>query len=181
MGRVERVPPILGAYEWWDSLHSAHPTHSVHPAPCTLAPRSPLLPMPTLIIVDVQNDFCPGGALAVPEGDRIVPLINSLQPRYELVVATQDWHPADHGSFAASHPGRSPGELIELAGLPQILWPVHCVQGTPGGVPSRLESRPGRRGPSARARIRRSTATAAFSTTAVAPRPASANISADRA
>ncbi len=88
--------------------------------------------MPTLIIVDVQNDFCPGGALAVPEGDRIVPLINSLQPRYELVVATQDWHPADHGSFAASHPGRSPGELIELAGLPQILWPVHCVQGTPG-------------------------------------------------
>ena len=88
--------------------------------------------MPTLIIVDVQNDFCPGGALAVPEGDQVVPLINSLQPRYDLVVATQDWHPADHGSFAANHPGRSPGELIELAGLPQVLWPVHCVQDTPG-------------------------------------------------
>ena len=88
--------------------------------------------MPTLIIVDVQNDFCPGGALAVPEGDQIVPLINSLQLRYDLVVATQDWHPADHGSFAANHPGRSPGELIELAGLPQVLWPVHCVQDTPG-------------------------------------------------
>ncbi|MGO9109649.1 MAG: bifunctional nicotinamidase/pyrazinamidase [Thermoguttaceae bacterium] len=88
--------------------------------------------MPALIIVDVQNDFCPGGALAVPEGDQIVPLINRLQPRYDLVVATQDWHPADHGSFAANHPGRAPGETIELAGLPQILWPVHCVQGTSG-------------------------------------------------
>lgn len=88
--------------------------------------------MPALIIVDVQNDFCPGGALAVPAGDQIVPLINRLQARYDLVVATQDWHPADHGSFAVNHPGRAPGEMIELAGLPQILWPVHCVQGTPG-------------------------------------------------
>ncbi len=87
--------------------------------------------MTALIIVDVQNDFCPGGALAVPDGDQIVPLINHIQPRYDLVVATQDWHPADHGSFAANHPGRTPGEMIELAGLPQILWPVHCVQGTP--------------------------------------------------
>ncbi len=88
--------------------------------------------MPALIIVDVQNDFCPGGALAVPEGDRIVPPINRIQPQYDLVVATQDWHPADHGSFAANHPGRKPGEIVELAGLPQILWPVHCVQGTRG-------------------------------------------------
>ncbi len=88
--------------------------------------------MPALIIVDVQNDFCPGGAIAVPEGDQIVPLINRLQPAYDLVVATQDWHPADHGSFAANHPGRIPGEMIELGGLPQILWPLHCVQGTPG-------------------------------------------------
>ncbi len=88
--------------------------------------------MPALIIVDVQNDFCPGGALAVPGGDQVVPLINRLQPRYDLVVATQDWHPADHGSFAVNHPGRTPGERIELAGLPQVLWPVHCVQGTPG-------------------------------------------------
>ena len=68
----------------------------------------------------------------MPEGNQIVPLINSLQLRYDLVVATQDWHPADHGSFAANHPGRAPGELIELAGLPQVLWPVHCVQDTPG-------------------------------------------------
>jgi nicotinamidase/pyrazinamidase len=89
-------------------------------------------PAKALIIVDVQNDFCPGGALAVPEGDQVVAVINRLQPEFDLVVATQDWHPADHGSFAANHPGRSPGEQIELAGLPQILWPVHCVQGTSG-------------------------------------------------
>ena len=88
--------------------------------------------MKALIIVDVQNDFCPGGTLPVPEGDRVVEVINRIQPGFDLVVATQDWHPADHGSFAANHPGRRPGEQIELAGLPQILWPVHCVQGTPG-------------------------------------------------
>jgi len=90
--------------------------------------------MKALIIADVQNDFCPGGALAVPEGDRVVSVINRIQPLLELVVATQDWHPIDHGSFAANHPGRSPGEQIELAGLPQILWPVHCVQNTPGAA-----------------------------------------------
>jgi nicotinamidase/pyrazinamidase len=88
--------------------------------------------MKALIIVDVQNDFCPGGALPVPEGDRVVAFINRIQPGYDLLVATQDWHPAEHGSFAANHPGHCPGEQIELAGLPQILWPVHCVQGTPG-------------------------------------------------
>ena len=88
--------------------------------------------MNALIIVDVQNDFCPGGVLAVREGDQIVPVINRLQPRFDLIVATQDWHPANHGSFAANHPGRQPGEVIELAGLPQTLWPVHCVQGTRG-------------------------------------------------
>jgi nicotinamidase/pyrazinamidase len=81
-----------------------------------------------LIITDVQIDFCPGGALPVPEGDRIVPLVNRLQPCFDLVVATQDWHPADHRSFAANHPGRRVGDRITLAGLPQILWPVHCVQ-----------------------------------------------------
>jgi nicotinamidase/pyrazinamidase len=90
--------------------------------------------MTTLILVDIQNDFCPGGALAVPEGDAIVPLVNRLQAGYDLVVATQDWHPANHGSFAANHPGRKIGEQIELAGLPQILWPVHCVQNTPGAA-----------------------------------------------
>jgi nicotinamidase/pyrazinamidase len=85
-----------------------------------------------LMIVDVQNDFCPGGALPVHEGDQVVPVINRMQPQFELVVATQDWHPAEHGSFAANHPGRSPGEQIELAELPQVLWPVHCVEDTPG-------------------------------------------------
>jgi nicotinamidase/pyrazinamidase len=85
-----------------------------------------------LVIVDLQNDFCPGGALAVPEGDRVIPLINRIQSRFDRVVATQDWHPPGHLSFAASHPGRSPGEVIELAGLEQVLWPVHCVQDAPG-------------------------------------------------
>ena len=88
--------------------------------------------MKALIIADVQNDFCPGGPLAVPEGDLVIPVINRLQPHFDLVVAMQDWHPADHGSFAANHPGRAVGEVIELGGLTQILWPVHCVQDTPG-------------------------------------------------
>jgi nicotinamidase/pyrazinamidase len=88
--------------------------------------------MNALVIVDVQNDFCPGGTLAVPEGDQVVPAINRLQPHFNLVVATQDWHPANHGSFAANHPGHTPGDVIDLHGLRQILWPVHCVQDTPG-------------------------------------------------
>jgi len=88
--------------------------------------------MKALILVDIQNDFVPGGALPVPEGDQIVSLANRLQQHFDLVIATQDWHPANHGSFAANHPGRKPGELIELNGLPQILWPTHCVQGTHG-------------------------------------------------
>jgi nicotinamidase/pyrazinamidase len=90
--------------------------------------------MKTLVLVDIQNDFLPGGALAVPEGDRIVPVVNALQPDFDLVVATQDWHPAGHGSFAASHPGRKPFEQIDLNGLPQTLWPVHCVQNTGGAL-----------------------------------------------
>jgi nicotinamidase/pyrazinamidase len=85
-----------------------------------------------LIIVDVQNDFLPGGALPVPQGDEIIPVANELQREFELVVATQDWHPADHGSFAANHPGRKPGDRIMLDGIEQILWPVHCVQNTHG-------------------------------------------------
>lgn len=88
--------------------------------------------MKALIIVDVQNDFCPGGALAVRDGDQVVPVINRIQPAFDLVVATQDWHPADHGSFAANHPGKQPGDPIDLAGAPQTLWPVHCVQHTRG-------------------------------------------------
>jgi len=99
-----------------------------------------------LVLVDLQNDFLPGGALAVPEGDRVIPLANELQKHFELVAATQDWHPADHGSFAASHPGRKVGEVIDLHGLPQILWPVHCVQNTPGAelAPGVDQSRIGR-------------------------------------
>lgn len=85
-----------------------------------------------LILVDIQNDFCPGGALAVPDGDAVVQIANRLQPLFEVVVATQDWHPPDHVSFAANHPGRKPGEVISLDGAPQVLWPAHCVQGSPG-------------------------------------------------
>lgn len=88
--------------------------------------------MRALILVDLQNDFLPGGPLAVPHGDEVIPVANRVAQRFDLVVATQDWHPADHASFAAQHEGREPGEVIELDGLEQILWPVHCVQGTPG-------------------------------------------------
>jgi len=85
-----------------------------------------------LLLVDVQNDFMPGGALAVSDGDKIVPVLNRLLPKFERVLATQDWHPANHGSFAANHPGHKPGEVIGLNGLQQILWPVHCVQNSRG-------------------------------------------------
>ena len=88
--------------------------------------------MNALILVDIQNDFVPGGALPVPQGDKIVPIVNRLQQHFDLVVATQDWHPATHGSFAANHPNKKPGEVIQLNGLDQILWPVHCVQNTSG-------------------------------------------------
>jgi nicotinamidase/pyrazinamidase len=85
-----------------------------------------------LILVDLQNDFLPGGALAVPEGDAVIPVANQLQAEFPLVVATQDWHPANHGSFAINHPGKRVFDQIDLNGLPQTLWPVHCVQGTTG-------------------------------------------------
>lgn len=88
--------------------------------------------MKALLVIDIQNDFLPGGTLAVSGSDRVIPLINELMPSYELVVATQDWHPKDHGSFAANHEGRSPGEVVDLDGLDQILWPVHCVAGSEG-------------------------------------------------
>ncbi|MFT7641271.1 MAG: nicotinamidase/pyrazinamidase [Pirellulaceae bacterium] len=87
--------------------------------------------MKALIVVDVQNDFLPGGSLAVGSGDQVVSVINRLMPEFPLVVATQDWHPANHGSFAANH-GKDPGGTIMLDGLEQILWPVHCVQGSAG-------------------------------------------------
>jgi len=88
--------------------------------------------MKTLVIIDVQNDFIPGGSLAVPEGDQIVVLINKLQEEFDLVIATQDWHPRDHSSFAANHPGKSEFEKIEIHGQEQVLWPVHCVQNSDG-------------------------------------------------
>jgi len=85
-----------------------------------------------LLVVDVQNDFCPEGRLAVPRGHEIVPLVNALAARFRHVVLTQDWHPPGHLSFASAHPGRKPYETIEVSYGPQILWPDHCVQGTPG-------------------------------------------------
>ena len=85
-----------------------------------------------LILVDLQNDFCPGGALAVPEGDQVIAIANRMQKHFDLVLATQDWHPANHGSFAQNHEGKKPGDVIDLNGLQQTLWPVHCVQDSPG-------------------------------------------------
>lgn len=88
--------------------------------------------MRALILVDLQNDFCPGGTLAVARGDETIAVANRLMPHFSTVVATQDWHPREHGSFAANHPGKHPGEMIDLHGQLQVLWPEHCVQGTPG-------------------------------------------------
>jgi nicotinamidase/pyrazinamidase len=87
-----------------------------------------------LLVVDIQNDFCPGGALSVPHGDEVVAPINGLAQRFQHVVLTQDWHPAGHHSFASSHPGRKPYETISVSYGPQILWPDHCIQGTPGAA-----------------------------------------------
>jgi nicotinamidase/pyrazinamidase len=86
----------------------------------------------TLIVVDVQNDFCPGGALAVPHGNEVVAIVNRLAARFRHVVLTQDWHPRGHLSFASSHPGKKPFETVVVSYGPQVLWPDHCVQGTPG-------------------------------------------------
>ena len=127
-----------------------------------------------LLIVDVQNDFCPGGALAVPHGDQIVPAVNRLAAEFAHVVLTQDWHPRGHASFASSHPGKQPFDTIDVPYGQQILWPDHCVQGTRGAdVSSRS------RGPACRARAekglqnRRSIPTRRFSRTTVARRPVS--------
>ena len=85
-----------------------------------------------LILVDIQNDFLPGGSLAVPDGDAVIPVANALMGRFPVVVATQDWHPAGHSSFASAYPGRKPGDVIFMGGTDQALWPDHCVEGTPG-------------------------------------------------
>lgn len=88
--------------------------------------------MRALILVDLQYDFCPGGALAVAHGDETIPVAAQLMPAFSMVVATQDWHPPDHKSFAVNHAGKQPYDRIDLEGLPQVLWPAHCVQGTRG-------------------------------------------------
>lgn len=88
--------------------------------------------MHALIVIDVQTDFCPGGALAVAGGDEIVQPINALMAEVDAVVLTQDWHPAGHSSFASQHAGKAPFELVEMPYGPQVLWPDHCVQGSPG-------------------------------------------------
>ena len=91
-------------------------------------------PHDVLLAVDIQNDFCPGGSLAVPRGDEVVPLINALAAKFAHVVLTQDWHPPGHLSFASSHPGKRPYQTVTVAYGPQVLWPDHCVQGTRGAA-----------------------------------------------
>ena len=91
-------------------------------------------PDEALIVIDVQNDFCPGGALAVTGGDQIIARINGLMAEFQTVVLTQDWHPSTHSSFAANHPGAAPFSLTEMPYGPQVLWPTHCVQGTAGAA-----------------------------------------------
>jgi nicotinamidase/pyrazinamidase len=87
-----------------------------------------------LIVIDIQNDFCPGGALAVAEGDEIINRVNGLMDEFQTVILTQDWHPADHSSFASNHPGHAPFETLTMSYGPQTLWPDHCVQGTTGAA-----------------------------------------------
>ena len=94
--------------------------------------------MKALILIDIQNDFLPGGALGVPDGDHIIPVINNIQHKFNCIIATRDWHPANHGSFASNHVNKQPGEVIQLNGLTQILWPDHCIQGSPGAELSPL-------------------------------------------
>lgn len=91
-------------------------------------------PDEALIVIDVQNDFCPGGALAVMGGDEIIARVNALMTEFQTVVLTQDWHPANHSSFAANHPGAAPFSLTEMPYGPQVLWPTHCVEGTAGAA-----------------------------------------------
>jgi nicotinamidase/pyrazinamidase len=96
--------------------------------------------MKALILVDIQNDFLPGGALAISEGDQIIPIVNNLQNYFDVVIATQDWHPKNHQSFASSHPGKNVFDVISLYDLPQTLWPDHCIQGENGSqFPSSLQ------------------------------------------
>ena len=133
--------------------------------------------MDALILVDIQNDFVPGGALAVPEGDQIVPLVNRLQQYFDLIVATQDWHPATHGSFANNHAGRQPGELVNLTACPRSSGPTTAFRIRQGPTLYRRWIKPVGAKSSQKALVPRSTATAAFSITAAAIRLALATTS----
>jgi nicotinamidase/pyrazinamidase len=88
--------------------------------------------MRALLLIDLQYDFCPGGALAVAHGDETIPIANRLMPKFPTIIATQDWHPKNHGSFAVNNEGKKPYDMGELGGLPQVMWPAHCLQGTRG-------------------------------------------------
>lgn len=88
--------------------------------------------MKALLMIDIQNDFLPGGSLEVAYGDQIIPVVNSVQELFDVIIATQDWHPREHVSFASNHSGKTPGEIVTAGGIEQILWPDHCIQGTTG-------------------------------------------------
>ena len=134
-----------------------------------------------LIIVDLQNDFCPGGALAVPGGDEIVPHVNRLIGEFDHVILTQDWHPPGHSSFASLYPGKKPFDTIELNYGEQILWPDHCIQGSPGAAfHADLQGRQGRTRSSARASATPSIPIRPFSRTTTRPRPGLPAICSDR-
>lgn len=121
---IDRRVLVAGATVLLAGASAARPLH---------AQEKPVIDARTaLIVVDVQNDFCPGGSLAVSKGDEVVPVINALGRRFETVILTQDWHPAGHSSFASSHPGKKPFEVIGMPYGPQVLWPDHCIQGTKG-------------------------------------------------
>ena len=87
-----------------------------------------------LLVVDVQNDFCPGGALAIQAGDNVIPVINQIQPIFDTIIATRDWHPSNHVSFAVTHPGKNVYDVIDINGISQVLWPPHCVSGSMGAA-----------------------------------------------
>src|ERR1043166_3393418 len=127
--------------------------------------------MNALILVDIQNDFVPGGALPVPAGDQIIPVVNRLQPHFDIVVATQDWHPANHGSFAASHPGKQPGDIIELNSLPKSFGPSTAFSTPPARPWFPASTPPPLPRSSKRAPTPASTVTAASSTTVTGTQP----------
>src|SRR6056297_3328919 len=129
---LRRRVPVRCPMDWcwksrvgWRRLSARRPSNLV-------ATKERHSAMRALLLIDIQNDFLPGGALAVPAGDAVIEVANRWMQAAELVVATQDWHPADHLSFASQHPGKQVGDVVMLEGAPQVLWPDHCIQGTEG-------------------------------------------------